>query len=408
MADNTSDRQAEGGLLGRHLRPLLDQRDATVDAMAAAVQEQVADYRTFATPEDEAAWAAGLAALLDLFLTLAAEDRWLTPAESHGIRSIGAVRAQQGFTASSVRASVRAAVGVARTLIVDEYEPANDDDRAAMKDVLDLLHRFASTVEDLLQDGHARRIAELRATGGENAARLLHDVLDGAVTDDATYEDRAASVGCDPSISHLLFLTDAEAGPKIAALARPELSGVHVVARPTPVSHGVVAVAVPLPIAGSSPLARVSELAAKARTTVLYLGRYNRPLDAHLRYAGAVPLVPHLARLADRRPILHADDLALYRLAAALPEPVRASLHHEVFGELESLAAGEARRLYDALACFVRHNFRTAGVERETGRNRKTVYLTRDRLSAATGRSLLDAADQTVLSIAYAVHRIGG
>lgn len=395
-----------GGLLGRPLRPLLDQRDTTVQAMIDAVQDEVADYRTFGTADEEAEWAEGLGSLLDLFLSLASEDRWLTAVEGEAIRSIGAKRAQQGFTSAAVRASVRAAVGAARTRIINEYEPAGHDDRAAMQRVLELLHRFSGTVEDLLQDGHTKRLDDLRARGGEGVGRLIHEILDGVVLDDATFAARAAVVGCDPAVNRAIFLADDSVARGIGeAAARGELHA-QLVRRIAPVEHTVVLVSVPLHGTAQVVRDRIGQLARQEGTTVLYLGLWCRAVDVHCRYVSAVDLMPHLPKLGHPGGVIDADEVTMLRLAAALPKPVRVSLLHEVFGAISSLGQSEAAWYYDAIALFVRHDFRTPGIRAETGRDRKTVYGTRDKLATVTGRSLLEKANQTVIAITHAVHLI--
>lgn len=398
-----------GGLLGRHLRPLLDQREATVEEMAHAVQDSVADYRTFASADDEAEWASGLASLLDLFLSLAAEDRWLTPAEEHGIRAIGARRAEQGFQVGSMRLSVRIAVGVARRRILEEYEPDSAEDRRSLEAVLELLHRFSSTVEDLFGEGYERRRQELRRQGGETVTRLLHEVLDGALVDDTAYGKRARAAQCDPAVPRLLFLApDEAAARRLGELMNGTTPGLHIVGRSTPTPHAVLVVAAPLPAGDETIIERINEAAAKAGTTTLLVGRFDRVLDAHLGYVGSAPLAPYLGRLAEGGSLLRADDLALYRLAAALPAPVRASLRHEVFRLVDALEPKDAATDYADLACFVQHGFRVSSMERATGRNRKTFYGTRDRLEERTGRTLTTHENQVVVTLAYAVHRITG
>jgi len=409
QGDTPGSPEPDGGLLGRHLRPLLDQRETTVEEMAHAVQDRVADYRTFASAEDEAEWASGLSSLLDLFLALAAEDRWLTPAEAHGIRAIGGRRAEQGFPVGSMRLSVRIAVGVARRRILEEYEPDSAEDRRSLDAVLELLHRFASGVEDLFGEGHEKRRQELQRQGGQTVARLLDAVLDGTLVDDTAYTERARAAGCNPAIPRLVFLApDLASAIHLRDLMNGTMPGVHVVGRSAPTPHAVVVIAAPLPAGDEPTITRVGEAAAKAGTTVLLVGCFDRVLDAHLGYVGSVVLAPYLGPLADGRSLLRAEDLALYRLAAALPEPVRASLRHEVFRRVDALEPKDAAADYDALACFVQHGFRVSAMERATGRNRKTIYATRDRLAERTGRPLTIHENQAVLTLAYAVHRITG
>ncbi len=400
--------EPEGGLLGRHLRPLLDQRAATVEEMAFEVQDSVADYRTFASADDEAEWASGLASLLDLFLSLAAEDRWLTPAEAHGIRAIGARRAEQGFQVGSMRLSVRIAVGVARRRILEEYEPDSAEDRRSLEAVLELLHRFSSAVEDLFGEGYERRHQELRRQGGETAARLIHEVLDGALVDDTAYSERAQAARCDPAIPRLLFLAPDEAtSTRLGELLNGTTPELHIVGRSAPTPHAVLVVAAQVPAGDEAIIERMGEAAAKAGTTTLFVGHFDRVLDAHLGYVGSAPLMPYLGRLAEGKgSLLRAEDLALYRLAAALPAPVRASLRHEVFRRVDALEPKDAATDYADLACFVQHGFRVSAMERATGRNRKTFYLTRDRLEERTGQPLTTHENQVVVTLAYAVHRI--
>lgn len=405
MPDNP---EPEGGLLGRHLRPLLDQREATVEEMAHAVQDSVADYRTFASADDEAEWASGLASLLDLFLSLAAEERWLTPAEAHGIRTIGARRAEQGFPVGSMRLSVRIAVGVARRRILEEYEPDSAEDRRSLEAVLELLHRFSSAVEDLFGEGHERRRQELQRQGGETVTRLLREVLDGALVDETAFNQRARAARCDPAVPRLLFLAPDEAAATRLGELMDGTTSLHIVGRSAPTPHAVLVVAAPLPAGDEPIIERIGEAAAKAGTTALLVGRFDRVLDAHLGYVGSAPLAPYLRRLADGRSLLRAEDLALYRLAAALPAPVRASLRHEVFRLVDALEPKAAAADYADLACFVQHGFRVSAMERATGRNRKTFYGTRDRLEERTGRTLTTHENQVVVTLAYAVHRITG
>lgn len=393
-----------GGLLGRHLRPLLDQRAATVAAMATAVQAKIEEYGALPNEDEESEWATGLGRFLDLFLSLAGDDRWLSPAECHGIRAIGATRADQGIHPPAIRASVREAARVVRQRVMQEYEPSGDEDRAAMDAVLDLLHRFASTVEDLLEDGFNRRMREKQHRGGEGAERTLHDVLDGRLTDDGMYAARLRAMRCDPVVARMLFLV-ADGTASLCPLLS-ELPGVHLATRSQPTPHGALVVAATVPASEPALLERVAEAAEQTKTTALYLGLFRQPSDAHLAYVGSVDLVPHLRRLAGRRALLRAADLIVHRAAAALPQSVRASIHAELFKAIEAMEPNEAAKHYDALSCFVRNRFRTPAIRRETGRDRKTVYATRDKLAELTGRSLLDSDDQAALAIGLAVHQL--
>lgn len=246
-------------------------------------------------------------------------------------------------------------------------------------------------------------MARLRERSGKRSEHLLAEVLDGVLVDHEVFKERATAAGCDPAVSRALFIASAEASASLRAEAG--LPGLHVALRAAPAEHAVVVVAVPLPEAIETVTAKLAHAATRTRTTVLFLGLHGHPVDAHLSYVGSLPVLPYLSRIADGRSLLDAGDVLLYRLAAALPEPVRRSLHHEVFGRTARRSLS-ATLNYDALETFIRNDFRVTAIARETGRDRKTVYGTRDELNSATGRSLHDTHDQTILSLAYAVHRL--
>jgi hypothetical protein len=375
--------------------------------MAEAIQNEVIEYKVFKSPDEEAEWAQGLGSLLDLFLTLASEDRWLTPAEMHGIRAIGAKRADQGFSSAATRLSVRIAVRVARALIIEEYDPAADEDRSAMTAVLNLLDRFSSTVQDLLDEGYGHRRDERRARGGMTIAQLVHDVLDGTLVDDARFAERSRAARCDAAVARAIFLTAGDADlDRLADQLRPRATAFHVVERSTPLPHGVVGAAVPIPAAKETLVAAVQDAAANAATTVLYLGTFERPREAHLAYLGSVPLVPHLARVACGSALVRSGDVVLYRIAAAIPDLTRSALRQELLRGLYALPAVEAAKAQYALACFVRHHFSITAIENALGKNRKTVYGMRDQLEAAVGMSTAEQRDQALLSLAHALHEL--
>ncbi|HVF76070.1 MAG TPA: hypothetical protein VM938_13600 [Acidimicrobiales bacterium] len=396
-----------GGLVGRHLRPLLDRRDATVYAMGEAIQDEVIEYRIFQSPDDEAEWAEGLASLLDLFLTLSTEDRWLTPAETHGIRAIGAQRADQGFSPAATRLSVRIAVRVARDRIIEEYDPTTDEDRGAMTAVLNLLDRFSSAVQDLLDEGYRDRRNERNARGGLTVAQLVHDVLDGALVDEAPFAERSRAAGCDAAVARAVFLSAGDVDlNRLADQLRVSDAACHVVGRSTPLAHGVVVAAVPIPAATEVLIAAVQDSAANAATTVLYLGTFQRPRDAHASYLGAVELVPHLPRIARGTGLVRSGDVVLHRFAAAIPGATRRALRQEVLRGLDALPPTKAAAAQEALACFVRHKFNITAVMSATGRNRKTVYMTRDQLELLLGMSLAEQEHQAVLALARLLHEL--
>ncbi len=397
-----------GGLLGRHLRPLLEARDQTVQAMAEAVQNQVPHYRNFATPEQAVAWEAGLGLLLDLFLTLAGENRWLTPTEARAIESIGATRADQGFELSALRRSVRIAASVARAQIIAEYEPVGHEDRSAMNDVLTLLERFSRTVEDLLSEGHMHRVNELRVHANGRAARLVHDVLDGELLEWDAYLERSAAVGCDPHVPRaLLLFQEADAPVLLTEAGVVELEGARAVPREAPTPHGVLL----LPVALEGKWTSVTVPAIRAGvlelgTAALIAGVFKTPRDLHHGYSGSQPLLPYLRQFPESSPVLEARDFTLHRLVAALPGPVRASLRHEVFRFLRECEPEEAAELLHNLGLFIRNRFKVASVRQATGRHLRTVYKTRRELETVLRKSLDDPAHQMVVTLAFVAREL--
>lgn len=387
----------DGGLLGRHLQPLLDQREATWDDMVSTIQHDVPSYRKFATPDEEAEWAAGVLQLFDMFLELAVEQpRWLTEKEAQSIRRTGATRFDQGFSIADVRASVRLAIGVARTRIMQEYEPTGPADRAAGDRVLALLDRFGNEVEDLLQEGYEARRDEL--TTGNQAASRFFDHLAGGVPTEGEFSRGMDRLGLDATAAYCsVLLPDSPAGVAVAAELGRLLPTTVVLHRSSAVTPHHLAV---VPASGFKTCSEVSEAGRVAAgdfaTTALATDSWRGPTECHDRYAAAVVLVPHLACLAEGRTLLKAAELTLHSVVASLPPPARQRLCRAVLRGVDANP-----ELLEFLRVSIKIGFVLNAVKRQMDRDIKTVRRWRTQLELATERKYLDKTDQFLLMLGY-------
>lgn len=400
-----SDDGGRGGLLGRHLQPLLDQREAVWQAMVSKIQDEEPTYTRFATPDEEAEWTTGVLQLFDLFLELAVEDRWLTPIEAQGIRATGATRFDQSFDFAAVRASVRDAIGVTRTRIVQEYSPKNAQDKSAMDRVLAFLDRYGNAVEDHLQEGYEARRDELARHGSRAVVHLVDDLAAGLLVDEVEFSRRMSALGFDPVVGLcFVLLPDTSAGAGVSARLKEKLSPDVVLHRSEVVTpHRLVVVSVPLRKNRSAVTEAVRAAAAQSQTTALVAGPCRGTAECHDRYAAAVVLVPHLACLAEGRAVLDAGELTPYSVAASLPPTARQWLRRDVLRGVDTV-----QKLFEFLRLSVKLNFNLNSVERETGWDIKTVRERRLQLEAATARRYADAVDRTALTLAYCAARLDG
>jgi hypothetical protein len=393
----------DGGLLGRHLQPLLDQRDDVWLEMVSTIQDRLPTYLAFATQDDQDQWGTGVLRLFDLFLELAVQDRWLTNDETEGIRATGATRFDQGFEVGEVRASVRIAIGVARTRIVREYSPKSPEDKEAMDRVLALLDRYGNEVADLLREGFEARRGEL-VSGNRDDVQFVDDLASGRLTTDKEFSRRVEALGFDATASLcFVLLADTAAGADVTTRLKDRFNAKAVLHRSAagPPHRLLIAQA-----HAAHDCSRVSdaarEVAADAQTTAVVAGPCRGLAECHDRYGAAAVLVPHIASLAEGRAVLQARELTLYSVVVALPPPAREWLRRDVLRGLE-----RNQKVFEFLRDSIRFGFVLNDVERGTDLNIKTIYKRRDELERATGRTYFDVMDQTVLALAYCAARLG-
>jgi hypothetical protein len=400
-ADVTND----GGLLGPHLEPLRAKRDEVWEEMVSTIQHEEPSYTRFASPEEEAEWGEGVLTLFDLFLELAREDRrHLTPLEMEAIRSVGRRRADQGFDFPALRASVRAAVGVARRYIVDEYSPSEPGDKAALRQVLEFLAWYGSQVEDLLHDGLDACNKDRVTRGARELARLIEDIETETITDDTELARRIGAAGCAAGLDRaLVLLPDNHAGLEAARTIRTELETVSVLRRSgaaTP--HLLALVGMPITDKWASVMAVVHLAATKTKTTALAVRPCKTTSEYHDRYAAAAVLVPHVGTLAGGQSILDVAELTPYSVVASLPPTARQWLRREVLRGVETM-----KKLVDFLGVSIQFKFTLTSIEQSTGWDIKTVYSRRDQLEEVTGRRYADPGDQAALVLGYCAAQIG-
>ena len=391
----------DGGLLGRHVQPLRDQREAAWQEMVAGIQDDVPAYTRFVTPDEEAGWAEGVMLLFDLFLELAVQDRWLTPLEAQAVRGTGGTRFDQGFEDDEVRASVRIAIGVARTRIMKEYAPTSPEDKEAMDRVLALLDRYGNEVEDLLVEGWEVRRDEL-AIGSREVVRFVEDLAADRLSD-AEFSRRMDQLGMDPDVDQgFVLLPDTAAGAEASNRLKQRVEPTVVLHRSSVVTpHRLLVIPVPGPKEWSAVVGETDAAAAHSHTTALVFGPCNGAAECQDRYAAAVVLVPHLASLADGRAALDAVELTLYSVVASLSPTARRWLRRDVLRGVETHP-----KLLEFLRVSIAVQFVLNAVERETGWDIKTVRDRRAQLEAITGRQYADAADQTAFVLAYCAARL--
>lgn len=395
--------EAAGGLLGRHVQPLLDQREPAWQEMVFKIQDEVSAYRRFPTPNEETEWAEGVLGLFGLFLELAVQDRWLTADEVQTIRGTGATRFDQSFGDDDVRASVRIAIGVARTRIIAEYSPAGAEDKDAMDRVLALLDRYGNEVEDLLVAGWDSRRDEL-ATGSPALVQLVVDLTDGLLTD-SEFARRMEAVGLDPTAGQcLVVLPYTSAGADATARlkdARKATVVLHRASAETP--HRLLVVQVQHARERSALLRSVEEAAARTKTTALVVGPCYGPAECKDRYAAAAVLVPYVNSLAEGRAVLEADngEFTLCSVVASLSPAALQWLRRDILR-----GADRDPKLMAFLRWSIESGFVLNEIGRRTGRDMKTVYARRDRLEETTERRYADVANQTALILAHVVTRL--
>jgi hypothetical protein len=383
---------------------LLDQRESAWQEMVSKIQDEVPAYTLFASPDEEAGWAEGVLRLFGLFLELAAQDRWLTADEAHAIRDTGATRFDQGFGDNDVRASVRIAIGVARTRIISEYSPAGAEDKEAMDRVLALLDRYGNEVEDLLVAGWEARRDEL-ATGSPALVQLIVDLADGLLTD-SEFARRMEAVGLDPTAGQcLILLPYTQAGADAVAQLKDDQKArvvLHRSSAETP--HRLLMIPVQHARDRSALLRAVEAAAARPKTTALVVGPCHGPAECEDRYAEAVVLVPYAAALAEGRAVLEADtgEFTLCSVVASLSPAARQWLLRDVLR-----GADKDPKLVNFLRESIESEFVLNEIARRTGWDIRTVYARRDRLEKTTKRRYADAADQTALILAHCVIRLG-
>lgn len=393
----------DGGLLGRHVQPLLDQREAAWHEMVSTIQDDVLAYTRFASPEEEAEWAEGVRLLFDLFLELAGQDRWLIPVEAQGILATGATRFDQGFDVAEVRASVRISIGVARTCIMQEYSPTSPRDKGAMDRVLAFLDRYGNEVEDLLQEGYEARRDEL-ASGSRAVVRFVDDLAAGLLTD-AEFSSRMEALGFDPTVGQcFLLLPDTSAGAEAAASLKDALTPAVVLHRASVATpHRLLVVPVPRARDQSAVMKVAQEAATHSKTTVLAAPDCQGATQCQDRYAVALVLVPHLAFLAASGTVLDASTLTLYSVAASLSPAARERLRRDILRGVDGNP-----KLLEFLRWSIELKFVLNAVERHTGWDIKTVRDRRTQLEKVTGRKYADAVDQAALVLAYCAARLDG
>lgn len=390
-----------GGMLGRHVQPLRDQRDETWEEMVGTIQEDVPAYGRFETADEEARWSQGLLQLFDLFLELAVQNRWLTPVEAQAIRDTGATRFDQGFRDDEVRSSVRIAIGVARTRIMREYSPTCAEDKEAMDRVLALLDRYGNEVEDLLEEGWERRRDELER-GSRELLQFVDDLAADALSD-SEFSRRARDLGFDPEGGLFFVLVpDTPSGAEATAdlKQRPGNALVlHRISVETP--HWLTVVQRGHPKDWSLLMEAAETTAARLRTTAIVVGPCIGPAECHDRYTAVVPLVLYVDTLADRRAVLDAAELTLYSVVASLPPMARLRLRRDVLRGVET-----DPKLLEFLRVSIDVQFVLSHVERATGWDIKTVYDRRSHLEAVTGRKYLDTMDQLAFVLAFCATRL--
>lgn len=393
----------EGGRLGRHVQPLLDKREAAWQEMISKIQDAVPAYTRFASPDEEAGWADGVLRLFGLFLELAVRNRWLTADEAQAIRDTGATRFDQGFEDDEVRASVRIAIGVARTRIIAEYAPASAKDKEAMDRVLALLDRYGNEVEDLLVAGWEARRDEL-ATGNPALVQFVDDLVAGLLTD-SEFTRRMEAVGLDPTAGQcLVLLPYTSAGADATARLKDDQAPTIVVHRSSAATpHRLLVIPVRHARDRSGVVRAVEAAAARSKTTAVMAGPCRGPAECEDSYAATAVLVPYVASLAEGRAVLESDTGAftVFSVVASLPPAARQWLLRDILR-----GADRDPKLMEFLRLSIESEFVLNEVQRRTGMAMRTVYGSRDRLEKMTGRRYADAGDQTAFVLAYSVVRL--
>jgi hypothetical protein len=159
----------DAGLLSRYLQPFLNEREAAWQEMVERIQDEVVAYTSFFTPDEEAGWAEGVLLLLELFLDLAVQGRWLTADDAQAIRNLGAKQFDQWFEENELRASVAIAIDVARTRLTKDDASTSPGDKDATERVLAILERFGNEVEEVLIEGWKARRDEVAIGSPETA-----------------------------------------------------------------------------------------------------------------------------------------------------------------------------------------------------------------------------------------------
>lgn len=391
----------DGGLLGAHLVPLRARREEVWREMLSAIHDEEPAYTRFDTPDEEAEHGESVLRLFDLFLQLAEGGRrQLTPIETEAIRATGATRADQGFGYPAVRASVRAAVGVARRFIVDEYAPVEPEDRAALRRVLEFLEWYGNEVEDLLHEGLAARNKHRATHGRTELTNLIGDVEAGVIVEDADFARRVSALGCEAVLARgMVLFPDTKSGAAAASAVRTQLPGAVVVHRPEAVTpHVLLLVEVALPDHWPMAIETGQVAAAQAGTTAVAIQPCCTVAEYHDRYCAAVALVPYLGRLAEGRAVVDATTLIPFSVVASMPLKARRWLRREVLRGLD-----DDRKLLTFLHLSITCGFVLNEVERQSGWDIKTVRGYRTQLEKTTGRKYAEVSDQAVLALAGCV-----
>lgn len=396
---------SEDPAFGRHLAALIANRDEIWQQMLSAIKCEERAYTRFSTSDAEEEWARGVLQIFDLFLRVAREARTeLTPQEIDSIRATGGLRADQGFDFPAVRASVRAAVGVVRSYIIEQYQ-SSPDPGAAMRRGFEFLEWFGNVIEDLLHEGIELRVRARAERSGKELVRLLRELEAGQIPNEDAFLGRVEALGCDPALPRGgLLLADNRAGDLAVTIIKTQVPGSTVVRRPDAEQpHLLVLFSVPFAEAWAALMATLEQLVRSASTTAIAMAPCSSVGEYRDRYTAARVLVPYLGRLSEGRPILDCRELVAFSVVAAAPPALRQWLRRDVLKGVES-----ANKVFDFLALSVRHNFALNAIERHTGQDIKTVRLRREELEAATTRHYADCGDRVVLTLGYCAARLDG
>lgn len=374
------------------LQQLLAAREDLLVEVLATIQATVPAYTRFESTREEHAWTRTVAWLVDLFLQLGAEARWLTQSEADTIRDIGRTRRTQSFSLEVIATAVEAAVAVVKSRI-DGYG-SSPPDRTERQRLDELADRFGKAVADLLREGF-----ELGSehSSEDHPAALLQDVVDHRINEADELVRRAQRLGCSTVERAALICADSSAASHIA----DSLARVHSAARTAGRFRHTVMV-IPVPEAGwSATLEYVRELVCEAGTTLLVIEPSTDLEELYDRYSCAAALVPYLGQLGGPGDILFDHDFELVMVMAALPRDFRnAFVRLFLRRPLDSCDTDKRGQWLDYLDTNIRLGFSAAAIKHGTGRNRKTVYDWREKCEEVFRRSLTEPRDQAVLTLA--------